>query len=138
MANEIMRINEENPSYTSMTVASIEDKKRFYNAVENPSQKLADFINKKIVIKDVSMEFCELQEKDDEGHPIPDCFKPAVKTVIVTPDGTGVFSTSMGLAKALYSLFNIFGTPDTWEEPLTCVVKQVDIGKNRTFRLEVV
>lgn len=138
MANEIMRINEENPSYTSMQMASVEDKKKFFNAVENPSKKLSDFINKKIVIKDISMQFMEIQERDDDGNPIPDHFKPAVKTVIVTSDGIGVFSTSMGLARALYSLFNIFGTPETWEEPLTCVVKQVEIGKNRTFKLEVV
>lgn len=138
MANEIMRINEENPSYTSMQMASVEDKKKFFNAVENPSKKLSDFINKKIVIKDISMQFTEIQERDDDGNPIPDHFKSAVKTVIVTPDGTGVFSTSMGLARALYSLFSIFGTPETWEEPLTCVVKQVEIGKNRTFKLEVV
>jgi hypothetical protein len=138
MKNEIVRITEENPSYTSMVMASVEDKKRFYNAVENPTKKLSDFINKKIVIKDVSMEFTEIQERDDEGNPIPGAVKPAVKTVIVTPDGTGVFSTSMGLARAMYSLFNIFGTPDTWEEPLCCIVKQVEIGKNRTFKLEVV
>lgn len=138
MENAIIRINEENPAYTSMTVTTKEERKAFYNAVENPDHKLSEFINKKITFSNVSMEMSQVQARDDAGNPIPDTFNPAVKTVLVTPDGKGIISTSMGVARALYSMFQIFGTPDTWDEPMTCIVKQVEIGKNRTFKLEVV
>lgn len=138
MKNAIIRINEENPAYTSMTVTTKEERKAFYNAVENPEHKLSEFINKKVTFSNVSMEMSQVQARDDAGNPIPDTFNPAVKTVLVTPDGKGIISTSMGVARALYSMFQIFGTPDTWDEPMTVVVKQIEIGKNRTFKLEVV
>lgn len=136
--NELMNIKDSNFEYTSMQVATMEDRKKFYNAVENPAYKLSEFINKEIVINDVSMVATQVQERDDAGNPIPDSYSDTVKTVIVTPEGDGIISTSMGLARALVSMFRIFGMPDTWDEPLRCVVKQVDIGKNRTFKLEVV
>ena len=136
--NELMNIKDSNFEYTSMQVATMEDKKKFYNAVENPTHKLSEFINKEIVIKDVSMVASQVQERDDAGNPIPDRYSDTVKTVIVTPEGDGIISTSIGLARALVSMFRIFGMPDTWDEPLRCTVKQVDVGKNRTFKLEVV
>ena len=136
--NELMNIKDSNFEYTSMQIASMEDKKKFYNAIENPEYKLSEFINKEIVIDDVSMVASQVQERDDAGNPIPDHYSDTIKTVIVTPEGDGIISTSMGLARALVSMFRIFGTPDTWDQPLRCVVKQVDVGKNRTFKLEVV
>lgn len=136
--NELMNIKDTNFEYTSMQIASMEDKKKFYNAVENPTHKLSEFINKEIVIKDVSMVATQVQERDDLGNPIPEHYSDTIKTVIVTPEGDGIISTSMGLARALVSMFRIFGMPDTWDEPLRCTVKQVDVGKNRTFKLEVV
>jgi len=138
MANELMNIKDNNFEYTSMQVATVEDKKKFYNAVENPTSKLSEYINKEIIIKDVSMVASQVQERDDVGNPIPDQYSDTIKTVIVTPEGNGIISTSMGLARALVSMFRIFGTPDTWESPMRCVVKQVDVGKSRTFKLEVV
>lgn len=137
MANEIMKLNDEALNYTSMTLASKRDKVTFYNAVQNPDSKLSDHINKKITFIHVSMTACTIQEKDDLGNPIPDAIHKTVKTVFVTPDGKGIITTSMGVARALMDMFSIFGTPDTWDEPMTCLVKQVDIGKNRTFKLEV-
>lgn len=138
MANEIIRINEENPSYTSMALGTMDEKKAFYNAVENPENKLSEFINKKITFSNVSMEAITIADKDDAGVPIPGTEKPTIKTVLVTPEGVGIISTSMGVARSLYGMFNIFGTPDTWDTPMTVEVKQVDIGKNRTFKLKVV
>lgn len=133
----IFRINDENQAYTSLNVTTKEEKKAFYNIVENPKYKLSEFINKKITFSNVSLEACTITEKDDAGNPIPGTEKTTVKTVLVTPEGEGIISTSMGIARALYSMFQIFGTPDTWDEPMTCVVKQIEIGKNRTFKFEV-
>jgi hypothetical protein len=137
MENQIMKINDENLNYTSMTLASKRDKVTFYNAIQNPSSKLSEHINKKISFVHVAMSACEIQEKDDLGNPIPDAIHKTVKTIFVTPEGNGIITTSMGVARALLDMFNIFGTPDTWDEPMTCLVKQVEIGKNRTFKLEV-
>lgn len=138
--NAIVRINEENPTYSSMSLAnaSKEEKALFFNAVENPTEKLSKYINKRIKFTNVYMEQIIMCDKDDEGKPIPMTEKPTVKTVLITPEGNGIISTSMGIARALYSMFQIFGTPDTWDAPMECIVQQVDIGKNRTFKLKVV
>lgn len=133
----VMRINEENPQYTSMALSSKEEMKAFYNAVENPTGRLSEFINKEFTFSNVSMELSQVAERDDSDNPTGN-YNQVVKTVLVTPDGKGYISTSMGIARALYSLFALFGTPEVWDEPMTCLIKQVDIGKNRTYKLEVV
>lgn len=138
--NEIVRINDQNPTYSSISLANASkaEKAQFFNAVENPTAKLSEFINKQVTFSNVFMTQTFITEKDDTGMPIPNTEKECVKTVLITPEGQGILSTSMGVARALYSLFQIFGTPEEWDEPMTVEVKQVDIGKNRTYKLNVV
>ena len=134
--NAIVRINDQNPEYTSMTCGTKEEKASFYNAVENPKYKLSEFINKKLTIVHVAMEAITLVERDEDGEPTG-VVKDAVKIVFINEKGEGIISTSSGVLRCLYSLFKIFGTPDTWDEPITVTVRQLEIGKNRTFKLEV-
>lgn len=136
--NEIIRITEDNPTFSSLVPTNREEQVLFYNAVENPTSKLSKFINKRIKFSNVFMEQVTICDKDDDGKPIPNTEKPTVKTVLITPEGEGILSTSMGVARSLYSMFQIFGTPDTWESPMEVEVTQVEIGKNRTFKLKVV
>lgn len=134
--NQIVKITAENPTYTSIVPVSKEQAKILYNAKENPSARLSEFINKRIKFTDVFMEMADVMEKDENGNPTG-VVNSTVKTILITPDGKGILTTSMGVARSLYSMFQIFGTPDTWEEPMECEVKQIDIGKNRTFKLEI-
>lgn len=135
--NELMRITDENPTYCSMVVSNKEQRKAFYNAVQNCDKKIGDFINKEITFTDVYMEKTEVMEKDNAGNPTG-VIQDAVKIVLILKDGTGVVSTSKGILTSLYAMFRIFGTPDTWEEPMTVCVKQIETAKGRTFKLEVV
>lgn len=136
--NAIVRISDENPSYSSMPLATRAEKVAFYNAVENPKHKLSSFINKKIKFSNVYMEQVNIAERDEDGEPTG-VMNTAIKTVLITPEGDGILTTSMGVARSLYAMFQIFGTPDTWssDDPMIVEVKQVEIGKNRTFKLEV-
>ena len=112
-----------------MELNSFEDRKAFFNAVQNPTSKVSDYINKRITIQDVYMEKAEYT--DDNG------VTQGVKTVIITPEGEGILANSMGIAKALYGIFDIFGMPSSWNEPMTVEVKQVETPKGRYFKLEV-
>lgn len=138
MKNEIVRINEETPVYCSLVANTRAEKAVLYNAVENPSHKLSEFINKEIEFVNVHMEKIQLMEKDENGNEtgvIHDC----VKTVLITPSGEGIICNSNGIVRSLYSLFSIFGTPETWgDEPMKVIVKQIETPKGRTFKLEVV
>lgn len=133
---ELTNVTDENLKYCSLVAETKQEKKLIFNAVENPTAKLSSFINKKITFSNVSMTATEIMERDDDGNPTG-VINKTVKTVLITPDGKGIMSTSMGVARSLFSMFQIFGTPDSWDEPMTCEVKQVEIGKNRTFKLEV-
>ena len=126
----IQRIDDINKSMTTMECNTTADKKIFFNAVQNPSSKVSDYINKEITIKDVYMEQAEYE--GDEG------ITKGVKTVIITPDGEGILANSMGIARALYGIFDIFGMPSEWDEPMTVMVKQVETTKGRYFKFEVV
>ena len=125
----IQRISNDNESLCTMELNSFEDRKAFFNAVQNPTSKVSDYINKRITIQDVYMEKAEYT--DDNG------VTQGVKTVIITPEGEGILANSMGIAKALYGIFDIFGMPSSWNEPMTVEVKQVETPKGRYFKLEV-
>lgn len=126
----IQRISDVNESICTMDTQTREDKVRFYNAVQNPSSKVSDYINKTLTIADVYMEKAEYE--GDEG------VTQGVKTVIITPEGEGILANSMGIAKALYGIFDIFGMPAEWGAPMTVMVKQVETPKGRYFKLEIV
>lgn len=134
---ELARITNENPTFCSMVVTNREERKAFYNAVQNCDKKVSDYINKEITFKHVYLEKTEVMEKDRTGNPTG-VINEAVKIVLILEDGTGIASTSKGVLTSLYAMFKIFGTPDTWDEPMTCVVRQIETAKGRTFKLEVV
>lgn len=134
---ELTNINDENLNYCSMVATTRDEKKIIFNAVDNPTARLSNFINKQLTFSNVSMVATEIMEKDEDGNPTG-VINKCVKTVLITPDGQGIISTSMGVARSLFAMFRIFGLPDEWDEPMTVEVKQVEIGKNRTFKLEVI
>lgn len=131
MKNAIKRISDENQSLCTMAVATTEDKKAFYNATQNPAHKISEFIDKSITIRDVYME--KATYVDEDTGIVTD----GVKTVIITPEGEGILAQSMGVARSLYALFDIFGLPSEWEEPLTVIVKQVDTQNGLYYKFEV-
>lgn len=122
--------NEENQSLCTMTTETTAEKKVFFNAVQNPSSKVADYINQEIVIKDVYMEKA-FYEDGDGG------MTEGVKTIIITPEGQGILANSNGIAKSIFALFDIFGMPAEWDEPITVTVRQVEVPAGRYFKLEV-
>ena len=132
MANEIIRINEETPTYCSMVAETRQEKAVLYNAVQNPDSKISDHINQKIQFVNVKMEQVEMTDEETGDT------RKAIRTILITPEGKGILCTSNGIARSLYDMFNIFGTPDTWNgEVMECIVRQVETGKGRTFKLEV-
>lgn len=132
MANEIIRITDTTPAYCSMAAVTREEKAVLYNACQNPTSKISDHINQKIAFINVKMEQVEMTD-EETGET-----RKAIRTILITPEGEGILCTSNGIARSLYDMFSIFGTPDTWEgEVMECIVRQVETGKGRTFKLEI-
>lgn len=130
---EIQRITDDNPMYCSMAAESKEEQAIIYNAMQNPTHKLSEFINQRVTFSNVFMEQVEITDEEDDG-----VTRKAVRTVLITPEGEGIVATSNGVARSMYNLFKIFGTPESWEDSMSVIVRQVETAKGRTFKLEVI
>ena len=122
MANELMNANgnaimaanevmETGVGYSSMNVQDRDQAVAFYNAVTNPTGKLKEHINETLNLVHVSVEPIELKSEDGTAYIAP-------RIVLVTDDGESYSCVSVGVYAALKRIFSLFGTPDTWKNPL--------------------
>ena len=116
--------------YCSANGGTAEEKKKVFNALNNPKYKVQDFINKKIKIKDVLIEAIDIV--DDETGEIDTC----PRVVLIDEKVEGYQAVSMGIYGAIKNLKQVFGAP-TWEPALECEVKQVQVKNGSMLTLEV-
>lgn len=134
MANEIIKVSDfsnDDFVFTSMSLSTIEEKKIFHNATQNPEFKVSDFINKSFICKDIFMHKSLIHNDDGEVSEV-------IQTIFVTPDGKGILSNSIGVAKSVVSIINIFGEPSEWGfEGLELEVKEINFKNGRYFKVLV-
>ena len=107
--NTLVRIaSAENPVVTSINATTIEDKVRFYNAVNQPSGDIRDVINTTLTICDFHMTRSDGVTDDGEAY-------DKITTTIICKDGKSYSTTYRSFAKSLVQFMSIFGAPDTWE-----------------------
>ena len=122
MANELMNANgnaimaanevmETGVGYSSMNVQDHDQAVAFYNAVTNPTGKLKEHINETLNLVHVSVEPIEVKSEDGTTNIAP-------RIVLVTDAGESYSCVSVGVYAALKRIFSLFGTPDTWKNPL--------------------
>lgn len=122
MANELMNANgnaimaanevmETGIGYSSMNVQDHDQAVAFYNAVTNPTGKLKEHINETLNLVHVSIEPIEVKREDGTTNIAP-------RSVLVTDAGESYSCASVGVYAALKRIFSLFGTPDTWKNPL--------------------
>lgn len=122
MANELMNANgnaimaanevmETGVGYSSMNVQDHDQAVAFYNAVTNPTGKLKEHINETLNLVHVSVEPIEVKSEDGTTNIAP-------RIVLVTDAGESYSCVSVGVYAALKRIFVLFGTPDTWKNPM--------------------
>ena len=122
MANELMNANgnaimaanevmETGVGYSSMNVQDHDQAVAFYNAVTNPTGKLKEHINETLNLVHVSVEPIEVKREDGTTNIAP-------RIVLVTDAGESYSCVSVGVYAALKRIFSLFGTPDTWKNPM--------------------
>lgn len=119
-------------SYSSFKAITQEEKISFYNAVNSTQKRIGDVINEVITVKDVYVEVVKCINKET-GEEV-DC----PRTVLVDEEGTSYQAVSKGIFNGLVKAFQIFGTPDKWETPLSFKVKQVTKAEFKILTLEMV
>lgn len=126
-------LSAESPStYCSVQGGDRKAKALVYNAMNNPTHRVGDCINKKLMVKDVLAEVIELEnEETGELQQVP-------RVVLIDENGESYQAVSTGIFNAVKKAIAVFGAP-TWDEPLPIVIKQVSLGKNQmlTFDIEL-
>ncbi len=116
--------------YCSVQGGDRKTKALVYNASNNPEHKVADFINKTIMVKDVLVEIIQV-ENEETGE-----LEEAPRVVLIDDKGKAYQAVSAGMFSAIKKAIQIFGQP-TWDEPLPMLIKQVSVKRGSMLTCEV-
>lgn len=117
--------------FCSMVAVDTKAKKTLFNATSNPA-KISSMIGKTIDLLHFYVEVIQVvSEQTGEIVNVP-------RVVLIDVKGNGYQGVSIGLYNALKRIVSMFGMPDTWDEPLTVEVQQIEVKNGRTFNLLMV
>lgn len=134
MSDEVSIIssNSQKPFYCSVKVETNEDKKKLFNALETCDQLLNNCVGQKIKIKDIYVE--QYLKQDEESEEATTHYR----TILFADDDKTYVSTSYGIYNTLRKIIGVYGTPDTWTEPVEVEVAKRPLGNGKsvlTFKL---
>lgn len=102
-----------------------EGKIKLYSALQN-AEKMDEHLNEPLDMVNAVAQ--AVQVTDDQTGEV----SPTVRVIIVTANNRAYAATSPTLAAGLNTMFGIFGTPNTWTEPLR--IKVVERRSRRGFK----
>lgn len=105
--------------------------KTVYNAMNNPTHKLGDFVNKKIVVQNYLIEIAEIADEDTG------VLATVPRTVLISPDGTSYVATSKGIFNSVRNAVNALGNAP-WGDGVEFEVKQQKVGRGNMLTLAMV
>ena len=106
-------------------------RKTVYNAMNNPTHKVSDFINKKIKVENVLIESLDLlNDETGEVDRVP-------RIVLIDPEGNSYVATSKGILNSIKNAYTAFGAAP-WKGGIEFEVKQVAVGRGSMLTLEMV
>ena len=108
-----------------------EQAKTVYNALNNPTYNIRDFVNKKIVVENVLIEIADIMDADTG------VIERVPRTVLIAPDGKSFVATSKGIFNSVKKAFIAFGEAP-WKGGIEFEVKQVSVGRGQMLTLEMV
>lgn len=129
--------------FSSFSPEDISGKMKLYNAINSPDERIADFINTPIMIRDVVVSKVTLAEKvsdKDDKNPwedeaaVSEKSREGFRVVLIDTDEKSYTATSTGIYNSVCTLRAIFGTLH-FESGLKAVVKQVKTKNGNTLTL---
>lgn len=96
-----------------------------YNALSD-AEDIRDHLGETLEVVDFAAEPTEIE--DENGEVVN-----AIRTVLITKDGTALQSCSDQLVRSLNRLFVMLGTPDKWKAPVKLVITDELSSKKRHF-----
>ena len=119
--------------YCSKKAKTEEERKTLFNALEQCDALLNDCVGQDISIKDIYIE--EKQVKDEETGELRTKFR----TILFDENGQTYATGSYGIYNILKKIVQIYGLPETWENPVKVKVAKRPIGNGKqTLTLQLI
>ena len=125
----IMAFNTENTELGTVQhfidTSTFEGKVKLYSALQN-AEKLADHLNEPLHMVNAVAQ--SVQVTDEQTGEMTN----SARVIIVTDDDKAYAATSPTLLAGLNTMFGIFGTPNTWKQPIA--IKVVERRSRRGYK----
>lgn len=112
-------------TYCSVVAKTTEEKKHLFNALESADVLLMDVVGTEFNLKDVYLNRYE-RLNNDTGE-----YEDKVRIILFDEEGKTYASGSFGIFNTLRRIFEVFGTPEKWSEPLKVKVVQKSIDNTK-------
>lgn len=135
--NELMNLytNIENAMDNSATLAfttpsDSAGRSELFNALSAKSTNISEMIGKVINLTNVVFQGRNFTDKDTG-----ECEK-AMRVIFIADDGVVYHSYSAGILNSVKTFLSVYGTPDTWGQPIPVTVERVTLRNGgQTFTL---
>lgn len=109
---------------------------RVFNAMNNPTDRVANHINETISVQDYLIEMTEIEDTDSYGNGLGS-YSVVPRVVLVAPDGTSYQATSYGIANAVRTVVMVCGEAP-WVPPVQLKIKQVPTKRGSMLTVDMV
>lgn len=109
---------------------------RVFNAMNNPSDRVANHINETIEVQDYLIEMTEIEDTDAYGNGLGS-YSTVPRVVLVAADGTSYQAVSYGIANAVRNVVVVCGDAP-WQPPVQLKIKQVSTKRGSMLTVDMV
>lgn len=112
-------------TYCSMICKTNDERKHLFNALEQADVLLNDIVGTEFNLKDVYLhKYTKVNEETGE-------VENKCRVLLFDENGQSYATGSFGIFNVIGRIFEAFGTPNEWEEPLKVKVIKKDIGNSK-------
>lgn len=135
--NDLMNLytNIENAMENSATLtftdpSNNEERSELFNALSAKSTNISEMIGKVINLTNVVFQGRNFTD-EDTGE-----YRKAMRVIFIDNEGGVYHSYSSGVLNSVKTFLSVYGTPDTWEQPIPVTVERVTLRNGgQTFTL---
>ncbi len=109
---------------------------RVFNAMNNPTDRVANHINETIEVQDYLIEMTQIEDTDSYGNGLGS-YSVVPRVVLVAPDGTSYQAVSYGIANAVRNVVIVCGDAP-WNPAVQLKIKQVPTKRGSMLTVDMV
>jgi hypothetical protein len=109
---------------------------RVFNAMNNPTDRVANHINETIKVQDYLIEMTQIEDTDSYGNGLGS-YSVVPRVVLVAPDGTSYQAVSYGIANAVRNVVIVCGDAP-WNPAVQLKIKQVPTKRGSMLTVDMV